>query len=211
MEHPTPRPASFLNVHRTSGNPSVEEHLGALVTTATAAVPSLSAVEVVLIRDGYPVVLHAYGCPPAEPGSTSGTDLARTSLRMPFSLLAPGLDVGGYVLFYASVAGALVDLAADAAYILGEDGTVLDADLPPRTQAAGVVGLAELTAIGRAQGVLIERGHDPSEVATILRGQAVEAGLEPHTFAVKLLEDAHGRAPGQTGQSPGTAAGTCVR
>lgn len=187
MDVSTPRPLSYLNLDHMSGDSSVQEHLGVLVTTAIAVVPSLLAVEVVLIRDSCSVVLHARGGPLVEPGASR----ARTSLRLPVCLLPTGLEAGGYVVLYARDAGALVDLAADAAYVLGKDGIVLDGDLPPWAPAPGVVGLAELTVIERAHGVLIERGHDPSEVAAILRGQAAEAGLDPYAFALEVLDAAH--------------------
>lgn len=67
----------------------------------------------------------------------------------------------------------------------------LDTDLPPSTNMCGLTGLEELSAIERAVGVMIERGHHPDEVYATLRCEAAAEQLTPHRFAVGLVAERH--------------------
>jgi len=142
-----------------------------------------------------------------------------TSLRLPLRLIDAGFEIGSRVVYYASIRGAFVDMATDLTYALTPGGTgprsaptrspvpdgdghaaavgadgqpagiSLDTDLPPSSHTFGLSGLSELSTINRAVGMMIDRGHHPGEVHATLRRHAAAAGLAPHAFALRLLED----------------------
>ncbi|HWJ52434.1 MAG TPA: ANTAR domain-containing protein, partial [Propionibacteriaceae bacterium] len=66
---------------------------------------------------------------------------------------------------------------------------VLDADLPPTATRSGLVGLDERSMIDRAIGVMLDQGHHPDGAHATLRQHAAAAGVEPHTYAARLLRD----------------------
>jgi hypothetical protein len=183
--------------------------LKALVGGLRAAVGSYCGLQLTIVRDGQPVTLTDVSGPD-EDGSIT------TSLRVPLSLLAPSYDGGSRVVFYASIAGSLIDLAADLGYVLktatitaddppDRDGAVgdgdgragpahvrspvllLDADVPPNPVVSGVIGLSEMSAVDRAVGIMIERGHDPDVAYDALIEQAAAEGVETHVYAVQML------------------------
>ena len=51
----------------------------------------------------------------------------------------------------------------------------------------GVPGLSELSTINRAIGLLSGHGHHPDHAGVILRCHASIEGLEPHSYAARLL------------------------
>ena len=181
---------------------AMDGSLVALMVDLELAVPSYCGLQLTITQHGFPVVLTAFA-------EFDGT--VATSLRLPLSLLNPVLEVPSQVVFYARTPGALVDLAADLTYALrgagATDGApsdghvgiglrridghrsaiVLDADLPPSTRVSGLYGLADLSTINRAVGVLIANGHHPDDAHDTLRQQAVAVGLEPHAWAIRLL------------------------
>jgi hypothetical protein len=142
---------------------------------------------------------------------------ATTSLRIPLTVLGPRFDPDSRITIYAATAGAFVDLAADLSCALhlptstdrstapdssnGDDQRhsqvdddrriTLDADVPPNSLVSGVPGLSELSTINRAIGLLIGHGHHPFHAGEILRCHASIEGLEPHSYAARLL----GRRP----------------
>jgi hypothetical protein len=63
----------------------------------------------------------------------------------------------------------------------------LDADLPPLTRDSGISGLADLSTINHAVGVLIANGHHPDDAHDTLRRQAAASGLTPHALAARML------------------------
>jgi hypothetical protein len=63
----------------------------------------------------------------------------------------------------------------------------LDADLPPPTRESGISGLADLSTINQAVGVLIANGHHPDDAHDTLRRQAAARGLTPHIWAARML------------------------
>jgi hypothetical protein len=177
--------------------------LVALMVDLEVAVPSYCGLQLTITQHGFPVVLTTFAA------EFEGT--VATSLRLPFSLLDPVLEIDSQVVFYARTPGAFVDLAADLTYALRATGTAdgapndgheghglrqidshrnsieLDADLPPGTRVSGLSGLADLSTINRAVGVLIADGHHPDDAHDTLRRQAASAGLEPHAWAVRVL------------------------
>lgn len=166
-----------------------------------ALVPSCRVLHVDIVHNGQPITLTHVLLPETD-GAVS------TSLRVSLSLLSPDYHWRSRVVFYAARPGAFVDLAADLGYVMetsvatvGPDRDradsdlegpmaprlILDADLPPRVDASGLTGLCELSAVNRAVGVLIERGHDPGDAYDSLRQAAAEAGVEVHVYAARML------------------------
>jgi len=182
--------------------------LKALVGELRAAIGSYRGLQLTIVRDGQPVTLTDVSGPD-EDGSIT------TSLRVPLSLLGPSYDGGSRVVFYASVAGSLIDLAADLGHVLrtatimaddpDRDGGVrdgdgragpaqvrspvllLDADVPPNPAVSGLIGLSEMSAVDRAVGIMIERGHHPDVAYDALNEQAAVAGVDTHVYAVQIL------------------------
>ncbi|HEX5905926.1 MAG TPA: hypothetical protein VFY56_02840 [Propionibacteriaceae bacterium] len=180
---------------------ALDASLAALTADIEAAVPSYLGIQLTIRQNGQPVTLTRIA-----PHRT-----ATTSLQIPLTVLGPRFDPDSRVTFYAAAAGAFVDLAADLSYALhvptstdrstdgsdGEDrrhrpvdgdrGITLDADAPPSALVSGVSGLSELSTINRAIGVLIDHGHHPDRVGDILRCDASSEGLEPNSYAARLL------------------------
>ena len=182
--------------------------LSALVAELRAAVGSYRGLQLTVVRDGQPVTLTDIS-DPDEDGSIV------TSLRVPLSVLGPSHDARSRVVFYASVAGSLIDLATDLGYVLKTatitddpkpDGAVgdgegraagpayvrppvllLDADVPPNPAVSGLTGLSEMSAVDRAVGIMIERGHHPDVAYDALSEQAAAAGVETHVYAAQVL------------------------
>jgi hypothetical protein len=134
-----------------------------------------------------------------------------TSLRLPLVLVSPAADPESRLVFFAGTPGAFTDLAADLSYALGGipvgqaspavDGVdqrethvenrrgaiELDVDLPPLSRVSGLTGLAELTFLNRAIGMLVAQGRDIEQAHQLLRRDAAAAGVEPHIYAARIL------------------------
>lgn len=94
---------------------------------------------------------------------------------------------------YSTVTGALVDLAADLAYVLDRTQTraadvELNVDLPPITSATMLTGLDDLTTLNCAAGVLIGQGQHPDTADQVLRSRAAAAGTTTLALANQLLD-----------------------
>jgi hypothetical protein len=177
----------------------------ALARDLRAAAPSYRGLQLTVVHSGQPVTLTDM-----VPIEADGVVL--TSLRMPLVAVDAYYDPGSQVIFYAGKPGALVDMAADLAYalktsvgtdsdhiVLDGDGRappghlqagrflVLDADIPAARPASGLFGLSELSAVNRAVGIMINRGHDPDHAYESLRREATAAGVELHVFAARML------------------------
>ena len=158
----------------------------ALVETLSGAIPSFSGLDLRLRYAGHPVTLTAFAPP------TRG--LIATSLGWRWDGLPEAEPAR--LIFYAGRAGAFVDLAADLEYALAQgrrarsvDAAIeLDCDLPPRTTESGLTGLAELSLLNRACGVLIGRGVEPRAAMEALISQAGAAGLDRYSYARQLLQ-----------------------
>jgi hypothetical protein len=180
--------------------------LTALVSTLSEAVSGFAGLRLTLVQGGHPVQVTSL-LPAA-----SGQQVV-TSLRVPLSKVAGAVEEGGELVVWSTVAGSLVDLAADVGYVLrgpsGTSGTsdpagrhasrelALDVDLPHAGSGSGVRGLEELASVNRAVGVLIAQGHDPRSAHDVLRRRAAEEGLSTHAWADNLLGR---RDPGLTEQ-----------
>lgn len=118
------------------------------------------------------------------------------------SLLIPSTDMaatesGSSLVLYAATPGAFVDLAADLTYAMqvGADALVLDAHLTPSLDNAGIDGLADMTRINQAIGILIGRGHTPAGASTELHRLAHSAETTVRVAAHRLIH-ATSRRPG---------------
>jgi hypothetical protein len=179
--------------------------LRSLVGDLRAAVPSYRGLRMIIVHTGQPVTL-------TDLLPTESDRRVLTSLRMPLGMLGPDHDGGSRVIFFAGIPGAFVDLAADLGYALaapvtmasdGKDqtgsnldgqavaddprGLLLDADLTLNVQPSGLTGLAELSAVSRALGMLIDRGHDPGDAYDSLLRAAAAAGVAAHVYAARML------------------------
>lgn len=155
--------------------------LDVLVDDLSGPVPSFIGLALTQQFDGFAVTLHAIDADP--------TRRACSSLAIPLDLVGP--DEGGAanrrsrradepecrVMFFACGAGAFDALAAEIRGVTGPDPrVVVDGPLPPPMPTSGVAGLADLTDVNRAVGVLITRGFLPEEARAELRRRA-GAGL----------------------------------
>lgn len=143
--------------------------LGGLLTglshTLRRAVPSCVGLSLTVVVDGDPFTL----------GTVAVDASVATSMRLPLAPLAL-LGSAGVVVFYATRAGAFVDLAADADFVLGAGRAVLDDDLEPAARHPGLGGLDDLSLVNRAIGFLIGGGHTPAEATAELDRRAHQAG-----------------------------------
>lgn len=138
--------------------------LAGLSHTLRQAVPSCVGLSLTVVVDGDPFTL----------GTVDGDVSVATSMRLPLAQLAP-LGSGGVVVFYATRAGAFVDLAADADFALGARLAVLDDDLEPAARHLSG-GLEDLSLVNRAIGFLIGGGRTPAEATAELDRRAHQAG-----------------------------------
>jgi hypothetical protein len=213
---------------------ALDASLAAFTADIEAAVPSYLGMQLTILQNGYPVTLTRI--------TRRGT--ATTSLRIPLTVFGPRFDPDSGVILYAATAGAFVDLAADLSYALhvptsidrstdpgssecddqrhsqvdGNRRITLDADVPLNPPVSGVSGLSELSTINRAIGVLIGQGHHPDHAGHTLRRRAFRQGLEPQSYAARLLRRTEpdrmpaGTAPaGCAGCWPRPAVGWCFR
>ena len=178
------------------GSDTLDDTLLALTANLEAAVPSYLGLQLTIIENAWPVILTAIRPDP----------VATTSLRLPLAVLGPHFDPQSRVTLYATIPGAFVDLAADLGYarhlptatnhVTDEAGNstrhgprngglqiALDADLPPSTRISGMSGLAELSTINRAIGILLGQGHRPDRASETLRRNAFQQALNPYTHA----------------------------
>jgi hypothetical protein len=156
----------------------LSETLASLTTALCSTAESYCGLQLTLVENQWPVTLTAF----------AGADPPiRTSLRLPLALVSRRVDSEGWVIFFASTPGAFTDLAADLSHALGGVRVELDADVPPLPRDSGLTGLAELTVLNRAVGILVARGHDIEHAHQLLRRDAAAAGVEAHVYAAQIL------------------------
>jgi hypothetical protein len=175
--------------------------VAALTTALRATATSYCGFQLTIVENQLPVTLTAF---------TDEHDVpVGTSLRLPLGLVSR-VDGDSRIVFFAGTPGALTDLAADLSYALGgipveqrssaannaDRGTrvdrerkaiQLDADVSPLSRMSGLAGLAELTVLNRAIGMLIQQGHDLAQAHQLLRQEARAAGVQPHIYAAQIL------------------------
>jgi hypothetical protein len=181
----------------------LSDTLAALATALRSTATSYCGFQLTLVGNQWPVTLTAFD---------DGHDAPiGTSLRIPLGLVSRMVDGESRVVFFAGTPGAFTDLAADLSHALGgipvngrsstannadDHGTrvnghrkviELDHDLLPASRTSGLTGLAELTVLNRALGMLIQQGHDIEQAHQLLRREAAAAGVEPHIHAARIL------------------------
>jgi hypothetical protein len=181
----------------------MSDALVALTTALLSTASSYCGFQLTVVDNEWPVTLAAF---------TDGHDVpVEASLHLPLGLVSPTIDGESRVVFYAGVPGAFTDLAADLSHALGgvsvdqrssaADGAdpgepgvdghrkviMLDADLSPISRASGLTGLAELTVVNRAIGMLVDQGHDIEQAHQLLRRDAAAEGVEPQTYAARII------------------------
>lgn len=181
----------------------LDDTLAALTTALRSTANSYSGLQLTIVESQWPVTLTAF--------TDSHDQPVRTSLRLPLGLVSRRVDGESRVVFFAGTPGAFTDLAADLSHALGgipvdqaslaADGVdhrgtrvdghrksiKLDADLPPLSRTSGLTGLAELTALNRAIGILVDQGHDIEQAHQLLRRDAAAAGVEPQIYAARIM------------------------
>jgi hypothetical protein len=160
---------------------------------AALAVSSYLGLTVTAMADGHPVSF-------TDLRGDLGLTEAATSLRMalPPTPTPDAADPATMTLvLYAATPGAFVDLAADLRWLTGAgpDSFVLDADLNLSDPRATAVGVAELSAINQAVGMLLGSGHSIEQAHGELDRLAAEAGTDSHTAALGVLGDAERGQP----------------
>jgi hypothetical protein len=181
----------------------LDDTLEALSTALRATAATYCGLRLTIVENQWPVTLTVF---------TDGHDASvATSLRLPLALVSPAVDPESRVVFFAVTSGAFTDLAADLSYALGGipvdqaspavDGVdqrgmrgndqrrviELDADLPSLSRVSELTGLAELTVLNRAIGMLVDQGHNVEQADQLLRRDAAAAGVEPHVYAARIL------------------------
>jgi hypothetical protein len=181
----------------------LSDTLAALATALRSTATSYCGFQLTVVGNQWPVTLTAFD---------DGHDAPiGTSLRIPLGLVSRMVDGESRVVFFAGTPGAFTDLAADLSHALGgipvngrsstannadDHGTrvdghrkviELDIDLLPASRTSGLTGLAELTVLNRALGMLIQQGHDIEQAHHLLRREAAAAGVEPHIYAARIL------------------------
>jgi hypothetical protein len=180
----------------------LDDTLTALSTALRSTAASYRGFQLTLVEKQWPITLTAFiGGPDVPVG---------TSLRLPLALVSRKVDPESQVVFFAGTPGAFTDLAADLCHALGRSvdqessgandrdarGTRvggqrraigLDVDLPPLYHVSGLTGVAELTVLNRAIGMLVAQGHDIEQARRVLRRSAASARVEPHVYATRML------------------------
>ena len=186
----------------------LDNTLTALTAALNSTATTYCGLRLTIVENQWPITLTAF----TDGHDADGHDVpAGTSLRLPLALVSPAADPESRVVFFASTPGAFTDLAADLSYTLGGipvdqaspavngvdqrgprvDGQrraiELDTDLPLLSRKSGLTGLAELTVLNRAIGILVDQGHDTEQAYELLRRDAAAAGVEPHVYAARIL------------------------
>ncbi len=159
--------------------------LSALTATSGEADTDLQAILEVLVDDLVSAVPSFVGLTMTQRFdgfAVTTTVMDRDPGRLACSSLALPVDTGGpdkpacTVVFFAGEAGAFVQFAAGMQRINGPDPrVVLDGPLPHPLPKSGVTGLADLSSVNRAIGVLITRGYFPDEARAELRRRVGES------------------------------------
>jgi hypothetical protein len=159
----------------------LEALLAGLSRRIRVAVPSCVGLSMTVVVNGFPLTLATID---------EVADVA-ASMRLPLSALGSA-DPGSVVTFYSAKPGAFVDLAADAAFTLGErdDRVVLDDDIHPSAAPSGLGGLDALSAVNRAIGYLIGEGWTPEGADAELHRRARAAGVSRHDAALHVTRAA---------------------
>jgi hypothetical protein len=137
--------------------------LRGLGDTISGLVESYLGLRMTLILDGHAITVTVMD------GFVYPGDIA-VSARLPLDDLSTA-ERGSVIVFYAWDADAFVDFAPDWGFASGfrHDRPILDGHLPEPWLVSGVTGLAEMSQLNQAIGILIGRGHTPAGARTELR------------------------------------------
>ena len=180
MDIPVALASDLASLTAALGTPGtdLEALLAGLSESIRLAVPSCVGLSMTVVVDGFPLTL----------ATVDEVAEVAASMRLPLSALGVA-GPGCVVVFYSANPGAFVDLAADAAFALGGDHPVLDADLHPPV-ATGLGGLDALSAVNRAIGFLIGEGWTSEEADAELHLRARAAGTSRHIAALHVTRAA---------------------
>jgi hypothetical protein len=167
--------------HNLDDDVDLETRLHALTDGVKAAVPSYLGMTVTFVADGHDVSFTVRE-------ETEHVREITASLRIQLAGTRHGARDTQLVL-YAAIPGAFVDLAVDVGYALTLDSAtlILDGHLNPPDHESGFHGLAALSAINQAVGVLIGRGHTIESAHNALRRSAAWYGEDVAVTAAALL------------------------
>ncbi len=177
-------------------DPSVDlgPGLARLTTVVRAAVPSYCGLSITVLTDRIPVTITAPH-PATDPATDSAasadpeasTAQAATSLVLPLSAISRTTE--GELVFFASAAGAFVDLAADLAYETATDLVMFALDTRLGAAVGLAVGVEGFSVIHRALGVLIESGHTPEQARARIAQLAAADGHNLAAVADRIVND----------------------
>ncbi len=172
---------ALLSVALDQPDIDLRDLLASFLRESRRSVRSIVAVTITMVVGGHPYDIAA--------GDQSGHDVAVTSAMLPLTAMFP-CEPGTEIIFYASVPGALVDLAADLAYLLRVelDTIVMDEHLPPMGGASRH-SLSNLRDVNVATGMLIERGRTPEDADATLRELAEAHGITVPAAARLLIAE----------------------
>ena len=164
----------LLNVAVDDTGEAAEDSLHQAVRDLRLAVRSYVGLTTHIVVQGFPVALTVIE-------DYADEDDICSSLLVPMSAICTA-EPDSAIVFYASRAGAFVDLAADLSYALGIDLDVLrvDENLRPPTGMSTVTDFAD---VNRAIGVLIEQGHQPGQARAELQRLATVGAITVHAAA----------------------------
>lgn len=139
----------------------IEVVLRSLSEHAGAAVASYLGLSLSVVVDANPVTMTVLV-------ETVDHDTIASSVLVPLSA------AGSTIVFYAGQPGAFVDLAADLSWTLGLPLTSIeiDAHLAVPAANAGLTGLADLSVVNQAIGILIGGGLTPAQARAELQRRA---------------------------------------
>jgi hypothetical protein len=169
----------------------LEALLRGLADDSRRAVHSFLGLTMTLIVEGYPVTLTAMD------EFTEDGDIA-SSMLLPLPALS-NAEQGSLIVFYASRAGAFVDFAADLSFALRLelDALALDEHLTLPVGELGLAGLADMTDVNQAIGILIARGDTPAGARTELHRRAHLAEITVRDAALLLIHETGWRFPAE--------------
>lgn len=163
--------------------------LSVLSDDLSAAIPAFLGLTVTLHVEDIPVVITTL--------DAGNTIEIHASLLLPLLPHPRKSADNGSVAFYSGASGAFIDLAHEARSVFDLAGPpVLDSHLPsPGGDPDGIRGLAALSALNQAVGVLVEDGHTQHDAYSELRRRAHHHGQTLPDAASQLLRDLQHRRP----------------